>query len=296
MPAYKTHAIYGELVLPKIDKKVEIKKEDIKIFSFGPDALIPTDYKLFEYQHNHKVKLYFEAILKYIKKNKLQDNSEVMAFLYGQLDHYVLDCFTHPLIYYMTEDVDSKHFMNQHALVEMWLDDYVMEKYDKNDKFYFKKNHISDKNLLLLINKVYKKVYNSSNEANKYNLGIMLMTLLDAIGRDNYNLISPLILTVFNIGNITFNKSDRVIPYLNLNHEKWTNPVNGEIYTDSFDDLWDKSIEVYLETINDVNKYLYLDKKFYNSLISQNISYNTGFPCKKREKFVYIKKYLKRER
>lgn len=75
MPAYKTHAIHGELVLPDIDKKVDIKCEDIKTFCFGPDTLIATDYRIFNYQHSHKVKLYFEAIMSLIKENKLQDNS-----------------------------------------------------------------------------------------------------------------------------------------------------------------------------------------------------------------------------
>ena len=294
MPAYKTHAIYGEIVLPQIDKEVDIDKEYMKLYSFGPDSLITTDYRTFEYQHIHKVKIYFEHILKHIKKNGLQDNSEVIAFLYGQLAHYILDVFTHPLINYMTENVDSQKFLTQHAIVEMWIDDYIMQRFGKTETFYFHKNRISDRELIGLINKVYRKVYHVLNEANKYNIGMTLMTILDSLGRTNIIVLFPAILKICSIGDVTFGDPQRVLPYLNLDHQTWTNPVSGEKSQDSFDDLWDKSIDVYLETIDDVNRYLYRGKNFTNSLISNNISYNTGFRCKRIERLPYVKTILKK--
>ena len=66
MPSYKTHSIHGELILPYIDKKIKISKEDIKTFCIGPDTMTATDYKLFDYQHANKIKEYF------IKKNRCQ--------------------------------------------------------------------------------------------------------------------------------------------------------------------------------------------------------------------------------
>ena len=105
MPSYKTHAIHGEMILPEINNRVEINKEDLKSFCMGPDALIVTDYRLFELQHIKSTRKYFKTLIKLIKENKLQDNSEVMAFLYGQLDHFILDMIMHPLIYYMTNEM-----------------------------------------------------------------------------------------------------------------------------------------------------------------------------------------------
>ena len=133
MPSYKTHAIHGEMILPNIISQTEINKEDLKAFCMGPDALIATDYHVFELQHAKDTRNYFKTLLKLIKKDKLQDNSEVMAFLYGQLDHFILDVIMHPLIYYMTEDMPKEHLMDPHGLVENYIDDYVMSKFNCND-------------------------------------------------------------------------------------------------------------------------------------------------------------------
>ena len=73
MPSYKTHAIHGEIILPKINTRIEINKEDLKSFCMGPDALIVTDYRLFELQHIKDTRDYFKTLLKLIKKEKLQD-------------------------------------------------------------------------------------------------------------------------------------------------------------------------------------------------------------------------------
>ena len=105
-------------------------------------------------------------------------------------------------------------------------------------------------------------------------------------------MINPLTLSIFNIGDITRSDIEKIRPYLNLEHNVWRDPVTGEEHTESFDDLWEKSIVLFLEAIDDVNRYLYLDQQLQNQYISANASYNTGYPCTKEEKFVYAKKYL----
>ena len=291
MPAYKTHSIHGEVILPKIDKRIDIKKEDLKVFCFGPDALVATDYKVYDYQHRKKVRLYFEALMQVIKENKLQDNSEVMAFLYGQLDHYILDVVCHPLVYYMTEDIPQTKVMTPHSLMEMWIDDYIMEKYNKKGKFYFHKWFLKTKGLRLLIDKVYNSTYGARNETIKYSLGIAIISIFDFLARNNALGIAPVILKSFNIGDLVHRGPERVIPYLNLEHKKWTIPANGEIVSESFDDLWKKSIEMSLETIYDVNKYIYDDKPLNEHYILSDSSYNTGVSCTNEEKFLFVKKY-----
>jgi len=292
MPNYKTHSIHGELILPEMDKRIEINDEDIKSFCIGPDAMIVTDYKTFEFQHANKTKEFFESLIKLIKKNKLQDNSEIMAYLYGYLDHFVLDSTMHPLIYYMTEGMESKHKMNPHGLIENWIDDYTSKKYHKNDKNYYRKKKINDIKLIELINKVYKRVYGTNFEGIKYSLGMHATTLYDTLARRNMIKITPLVIKLLNIGDFTYQEDlERVLPYLNLENNNWNNPITGEKYNDSFDDLWDKSTEVILETIEDVNKCLYDDKELTNPLITNNTSFNTGLPCEVGENFQYVKKY-----
>ena len=294
MPNYRTHSIHGETILNDIEKVIEINDEDLKSFCMGPDALITTDYKVFDYQHANKVKEYFETMIKSFKKNKLYNDPESMAFLYGQIDHYVLDVVMHPLIYYVTEDMEAKHKFKPHGLVENWIDDYIIKKYGKDKLVYYRKFFLSNKKLKEAINKLYEKVYNSHHESLKYSIGILNTSLYDLLVRRNMMGIAPIIIKLSNMGNIMYDKNvERVLPYLNLNNKTWSDPETGEKYKDSFDDLWDKSIEDSLQTIEDINNYLYRDKALNNSFITNDLSFNTGRPCSEGQTLKYIRKYKK---
>ena len=292
MPSYKTHAIHGEMMLPKINLKTEIKKEDLKTFCMGPDILIATDYRIFELQHMRDTRSYFKTLLKLIKENNLQDNSEVMAFLYGHLDHFILDIIMHPLIYYMTEDMPKEHLIDPHGLVENLIDDYVVQKYHKNDDNYYHKINISDRKLIKLINNAYKKVYNGHNISLKYNVGIMLINIYDSLIRRDKLFLAKYIMKLINFGDISYHRDYQdALPFLNLNNDIWYNPETGIKHNDSFDNLWDKAVDIALETIDDVNRYLYQDKSIRNPIILDDISFNTGLPCKEGQKLKYFKKY-----
>lgn len=293
MPNYKTHSIHGELLFPNIDKRVDISLEDIKTYCMGPDTMIATDFKTFNYQHSNKTKEYFETMAKTIKDNKLYDNSEVMAFLYGQIDHFVLDLTTHPLIYYMTENLEKKHKLDPHGIVEHWIDDYVIDKYEKDDTFYYHKLGIKDSKVKELIDSLYSKVYCKDDESKKYNLGIKTMVGYDLLIRRNLSLISPLLTKIINLGDVRYKKNNkRVLKFLNLKNKVWNNPETGKESKLSFDDLWDKSSEISLEVINDVNNYIYNDKPLDNKYIVNDISFNTGLSCKKGQNLKYVKKYV----
>ena len=292
MPDYKTHSIHSEIVLSNIsNKRVLIHQEDIKKFSFGPDSLLATDYQLFDYQHSHYTKAFFECLLSKIKEYKLQDNEKVMSFLYGQLDHFVLDLVAHPLIYYMTENMPSKHKIKPHALIEMWIDDYVMNKYNKRFENYYTYKPLVNLELSKIINETYLKIYGKSNIANKYENGIYSLTNFDKVRYSKSYFIKKICRSL-NIGDLFYNRNiKRVLPFLNLERKTITNPITGKIFKDSFDDLWYKSIMISSELIEDVNNYLYSDTELNNYYIKNNISYNTGLPCVKNEEFKYVKKY-----
>jgi len=292
MPSYRTHSIHGELILPEIDKKIEINNEMLKSFCMGPDAMILTDYNTFHYQHENNTKAFFFTMINKIKDKKLSENSEVMAFLYGQLNHFILDLVMHPLIYYMTEGIEKKYKIQPHGLVELWIDDYTAQKYNKNQIAYYHKMFIKDRKLMKLIDEIYNEVYGVNNESIKYSFGMFAKVTFDVLSRRNLMGIAPLIIKLFNIGDFTYKQNfDRALPYLNLNNDIWYNPETKEEYKSSFDDLWNKSIEIALETINDVNAYLYNGKELKNSFILNNISWNTGISCEKGQSLKYIKKY-----
>ena len=290
MPAYKTHSIHAELIRPKINSKIEINEEDMKMFAIGPDILLATDYKTFNYQHNHKVRDYFMNLLKIIKEDKLYNHREVMAYLYGQLDHYVLDVVVHPLIYYMTEKAPKRHLLDMHALLELGIDEYMMDRYGKELADYYKKNGIRTFELRRTINSLYKIVYGKENESKRYTLGIKSINILEKYIRRS-NIVSFL-QEFLNVGSVVYSKNyNSVIGYLNLTHELINNPVTGEKFKDSFDDLWKKSFDIALQTFDDVNGFLYNDFSIHNALIRNDVSYNTSLPCSVPENFAFAKKY-----
>ena len=292
MPSYKTHSIHGEEILKRIDKRIELDKEDLKTYCIGFDTLIPTEYQLFKSLHNNNTKLYFETIIKYIKDNKLQDNSEVISFLYGQLDHFILDISIHPLIYYMTALKEKEHLIDYHGLVEMWIDEYVMNKHHKNDKSYYHKWKINDEELKRLIREIYIKLFDKSNMVLKYDIGIISNNLYDLLIRENKIMVAPLICKLINIGDIIYKDDlERVKPYLNSEKEVWYNPETEEKLTKSFDDLWEESVVVSEEAIYDVNRHLYDDRPLTTRIIKDNLSANTGLPCEHKQKLKCLKRY-----
>lgn len=291
MPSYKTHSIHGEVVLPQADKRIDINPEDMKTFCIGADTLIMTDYKLFDFQHCNNIRDYFQFILRYIKQNKLQDNSEVMAFLYGQLDHFILDATTHPFIYYGTKNAHSAYRCDIHGLVEMWIDDLIMKFYNIKKNGYYAKFQIESKELLGLIDHTYLKIYNRKHESSKYQFGIMFILAFEELIRNNRILIADKLVDFFNVGDIMYkDHSSRLKPYLNFNHRIWRNPETNERRTESFMDLWDKSMVESIETIEDVNRYLYDGKPLNNFYIDCDISYNTGLPCSEGQKYTYARR------
>lgn len=292
MPNYMTHSVHGEKVLEEIDKRIELNINDFKTFCIGFDTFILTDYSLFKRQHREKTKDYFEALLKEIKKRNLQDNSETISFLYGELDHFILDIIIHPLIYYMTKALKKEHLMDYHSLVETWIDDYVIQKYGDIEPHYYHKWRIKDKELKTLIREVYKNIYNESNMIFKYDVGISSVNIYDYLARRNRALIAPLICKAVNLGDILYRKDiERIKPFLNLNHEIWYNPETEEELTESFDDLWAKAIEEAKEAIYDVNRFLYDDKPLTTRIIKDNLSANTGLPCDIPQTLKKVKRY-----
>ena len=289
MPSYKTHAIHSETVLPNINLRTNIETEDLKVFSMGPDAVMPVNPFLFRLQHTSKTREFFITLINMIKEKKLYDNGEIMAFLYGQLEHFVLDLIMHPLVYYMTEGLPRNHILNAHSLLEHAIDDYVIDKYAIGNGYYYDKLSITDNETYELINELYEKVYGASNVGIQYTAGIVGTKLYDSKVRLNkINTITSFL----NLGDVKYHGDpDIAKPYLNLDHNIWFNPETGIAYNYSFDDLWNRASELLLETIDDVNNYIYLDKPLTNTIILNNTSYLTGIPCELGQSKIHYKKY-----
>jgi hypothetical protein len=191
----------------------------------------------------------------------------------------------------MTEGLKKDYKLTPHALVEMWIDDYVMLKNNKSENNYYKMNTYMDEETQGVINDSYNKVFKRNNVSSKYRNGIFFITRFERLRCAKDSFIEG-ISSKLKIGNIFYNRNiNKVTRFLNLKHEDITNPITGETFNDSFDDLWNKSLMIAGELIDDVNRYLYYDKPLNNYYILNDISYNTGLPCRNKEVFKYVKKY-----
>ena len=120
-----------------------------------------------------------------------------------------------------------------------------------------------------------------------------LINLYDSLIRRDKLFLAKSVMKFINLGDISYHSNYLLaLPYLNLQHELWYDPETGENHYESFDNLWKKATEVALETIQDVNLYLYQDKRLVNPIINNDTSFNTGLPCEEGQTKRFVKKYI----
>lgn len=289
MPTYKTHAIHITKCNDYIDKRIDLNLEDLKVFSFGPDSLVFTDPIVFDVQHNRDSRYFFMYLMNEIKERHELDNPETIAFLYGQLSHYILDYTFHPYVYYLTGNMKFNKIINPHLQLEFWIDNYIMDKYGIYDKDFFTKTRIDTKDTRQLIDNVYFKVYKCLFAANKYEIGINALESLETNVR--FSNISE---KIKHLADLTYEKRKKLLEwFLNRERNTWLHPFNGEKHKESLNELWNNSVALYLETIEDVNKHLYDGRPLRSVLLDSNSSYDTALECNKPKKLLFAKKYLK---
>lgn len=303
-----SHSINSFLVWKKLKSPVKIDYRMLGLHAVGSDILLVPHGEMFDRQHKEGTKDFFITFIDYIKKYNLQDNPEVMACLYGNINHLISDAVTHPLIYYMTKGIQKDYWVDYHGLSEYYIDDYFMKKYKFNKEYFFYNiTHIKTHKLIEILSKTYEKVYNEKNEGLKYNLGILLTNMFHVLYRKNLLNIPKTFtkITCFidknnskvdGLGDLLFHdNTEPALFFMNLDHKVWTNPMTGEVSTESMEDLFIKAVEETLKAIEDVNNYIYNDVPLTNPYILNNTSYNTGLPCELGEEFKYFKKYDEEE-
>ena len=288
MPAYKTHAIHITKCNDYIDKRIDLDLEDLKVFSFGPDALVFTDPIAFNTQHNRDSRYFFRYLLNEIKEGRHLENPELVSFLYGQISHYILDYTFHPYVYYLTRNMRLNKIIDPHMQLEFWIDNYIMDKYGIYDKDFFSKTKIEDPSTRQVIDDTYFKVFKCLLASSKYDIGINALESLETNVRFNEAVSKR----IEKIADMTYEKRKKILEwFLNRERHTWLHPINGEKHNESLSELWNNSVALYIEAIEDVNRYLYDGKPLNNNLLDSNSSYDTGLSCDGPRKILYAKKY-----
>ena len=288
MPTYKTHAIHIMKCNDYIDKRISLNPEDLKVFSFGPDALAFTDPITFNAQHSKDSKYFFAYLMREIKNSHNLDNPEAIAFLYGQIDHFILDYSFHPFVNYLTSNMKLNKLIHPHMQMEFWIDNYMMDKYGIYDKNFFTVSKIDDPETRRIIDMTYLNVYRCFFASAKYDIGINTYESLESKIRFN-DMISTAIKP---LADLTYEKRKKIMEcFINKERKTWFHPINGEEHHESLRELWNNSVALYIETIEAVNRFLYDDKELKSELLDSNSSYDTALDCNGPKKLIYAKKY-----
>lgn len=310
MPSITTHFVQSEEVYERLNKQekeyMKNNKVIYNVFAQSHDFLFYSIFnkkvsKLGHYAHHHETQNYLLNIVKDIKTNKLENNKEVIAYLYGVITHYALDTVCHPYIFYKTGVYRKKEkwthkFKGEHNHIEKDLDAIYYQKHFKrtynrcNLNKEIIKNPIFTQELTDLITRVYKKTYDEDNIGEEYIKSIKGCKLINTlvihdrfgIKRALYYLID--IITRHKFGYISSYSTHILKPkqsWLNNEHKEWNHPCFKEKkYTYSFNDLYKQSITKSIKIIREVDKVLY-EKGSIKDLKEYipNDDYATGITC-----------------
>ena len=244
MPAYMSHMIMAREVYNKIDNK-NVGLNYMLTFSLGGDLCRFS--KCRRISHKIKMEEFIDNTWNYIKENDLSDDSRYMGFLYGHICHYYMDMVCHPLIRKI-DKISVRTRMKSHTLIEGYIDSYLCKnKYDRdiskiNTKKMFKGSVIK---LSKMIDYVYDKTYDIKYLSISYYFTKIMYSkvrlLFIIFGKKLLRKIS---------GFDRYINVNKDIDFVNEEKNIYYKDYRGNLVNDSFMELYDKSIVLAIERIN----------------------------------------------
>lgn len=298
MPAYLSHAIMADQVY-QIGFREDFFKsfvdyENIKTFSLGTDLAYYSKKSCY-LSHNYRTQDFFLCMLKYIKENKLQDDSKVMAFLYGHISHYFLDVYCHPFVYYMERGLIHSTRISNHVLMEGFLSSYLCSYVLHKNFMEVKSSYFNQGDLSYIENKkmlqhLYQTVYDDPYILVSANGVLKTFSMLENFSKSGA--FSKNTLRKYS-GFDKFLEKNYIstLTLLNFSNKKWRNPVTGEIHYESINDLYRLAVFDTINAIDEINGYLYgircLDDM---KTVFADLSYDTGVDCSLGNQMFYVRK------
>ena len=319
-----THAYFALDLYDKLSiKSKELlmdEKESLKLFAQNTDVLFfynITNFKKgkkirnFGYR-SQKIKTYefFSTLINYIKYNNHQYNPQVISYLYGMLSHYVLDSTVHPFIIYKTgqfnkNDKTTYKYNHLHNEVESYFDNYMLRLRDGINPNKFKCYDFCfnvdsfNKELIEVMDFTYKEVFGINNFHEYYLKSSKQMKFFYRVFRYDptgikksfyrfVDLVSPRsclrkVPLSYHINRKKMKK------YLNLEHGRWCNPTDKRTKSnESYLELYTKALYKTTKMIQEINQFLYYDKKINLKKVIGNLSYETGKDCDKERELKYF--------
>ena len=310
MPSLVTHYLHGLEVNKRIKNKY-LDSNKYAIFNQSHDFLYYSFNKVYKDTakkgHHKNTREFIINTIRYIKENNLEKDGPSIAFLYGIINHYVLDSTCHPYIFYLSgvynkEKKETRKYIGLHSVIEKGIDKLLYEELCKKK---FKKLNIATevlKNedlscLKDLINYVYKETYKIDNIFDEYYKCYKKMrkfnrfVVIDRTGikRILYSLIDGITFKHFGILSCYSTSIKPKYDLLNNDHNNWKHPVMGTIKDKSFLELFEESTKKSTNIIEKVNEILY-DEKDFSILdkVVKDVDYSTGLEIKNNKRMTYF--------
>lgn len=260
-----------------------------------------------EFFHNHFCYSYFEVMINYIKYNGYGSNSEVMAFLYGALSHYILDSNMHPFIHYKTGVYDAKNpdtyrYNMLHGEVESMFDAYLISLREhilpgkfRTDLLCLESFRFSP-TLQEVIDFTFDEVFQVHSMTKFYTRALSDMRQFfylfryDPFGfkRTFYKFVD--FICPLSMRRKTPLSYDLKIDYsfFNLEHKVWYHPTSKKIkQRTSILDIYTKSLLECVQTIQQIQDFIYEDKGDLKKIL-KDVSYSTGRDWKENYELKYF--------
>lgn len=296
MPAYISHAIFGEDVYYKISEdsllfRTPVRLEEVKTYSLGADlARFAKNIN----PHNQNTQAFFLNMIKYIKEHNLMDIPEVMSLLYGHIAHYFLDINMHPFIFYLEKGCEQIGTISNHNLVEGYLSSYMADKILSKDIMDVKASYFNQADIKFglnntLLNEVYSKTYGEPKIFSSYRNVLLVLTALENIIKSPL-VTKKMLIKISGFQEFLERNNLTLSELTNETNETYLNPITGEKNKANVLELYARSLEMTLDALLKVNGYLYgnLSLSSLESVFT-NLSYDTGVSCDLGKKFTFVK-------
>lgn len=250
MPAYVSHTIMARDVYKRINNK-NVSLDYMITFSLGGDL---SKYAKCRYDSHHKKEDDFlYNMCDYIIDNNLYNDKEIMGVLYGHVCHLTMDRVIHPLVRKVDKEcVLSK---NNHTMIELYYDNYLSkEKYNVPlNKHNYKElfNGKMNKKVSTFIDYVYKETYDTSHLSRYYKFNLFLYKKIKYL----YKICTFNFLKVVS-GMKKFLKNNKKIDLLNNKNKISYINERKEETNDNLDTLYEKSVIMAIDYIEELNKYI----------------------------------------
>lgn len=251
---------------------------------------------------NHRFQHFIYNYLKIAMGNEsIYEISDVKAFLYGYISHHILDSYFHPYIMQYCGDylpVKNKEWI--HGVIETIFDSSFIKKYYNADPVKFKIHKdfdytkVESASFIDNINQAGLDTYNIDCLGKKINIALssldkyMYLYRYDPVNfKKTLGRIAECFIT---LGAEGFFYDEKLLcdldKYSNNDNKEWiyhyTKGTSNEVKsTDSFDDMYNRALDVTLQIINDLEEVIKGSNVSFNDLtdIIPDRSAITGVEC-----------------